>query len=400
MKCKLTLPNVGFKKENEVNVTQKTFVGILIIAGLFPHEPVRAETVKNVSVVSTFDNNAYGSSAEKADQITQVGIYFAGRNWNDVSQIEYFYAGNGNLFAQSGERNFTTNNFGILYGRKLGEEKDRLYAGGNFSFRLDRSYYDVYDYVGAKGFVNGKWYVHPSVLLRLGYRLRLRHYWNLESFSYNEHYLFAQISKFLPSKTTLRGEISFGYKNHPNPEGINNFNFGPARRFRLPADPGVPDEGQAVLAVQVAQSLAANTGISLRYQTRINTTSDRFFLSGEETGYSDDEDIFNDRYDYEGHEWTFRLTQLLPRRLGMEIEGGYEIRNYDGREALDLSGQPIVSGAFRRDRTTVASIFFEKPIFQNLSAGIWYGYDRNRVNDAYYDYSGRQSLSMELKLGF
>ncbi len=62
-------------------------MGILIIAGLFPHEPVRAETVKDVSVGSTFDNNAYGSSAEKADQITQVGIYFAGRNWNDVSQI-------------------------------------------------------------------------------------------------------------------------------------------------------------------------------------------------------------------------------------------------------------------------------------------------------------------------
>ncbi len=265
---------------------------------------------------------------------------------------------------------------------------------------MDRSYYDVYDYIGAKGFVNGKWYVHPSVLLRLGYRLRLRHYWNLESFSYNEHYLFAQISKFLPSRTTLRGEISFGYKNHPNPEGINNFNFGPTRRFRLPVDPGVPDEGQAVLAVLVAQSLAANTGFSLRYQTRINTTSDRFFLSGEETGYSDDEDIFNDRYDYEGHEWTFRLTQLLPRRLGLEIEGGYEIRNYDGREALDLSGHPIGSGAFRRDRTTFGTIFFEKPVFQNLTAGIWYSYDRNRANDAYYDYSGRQSLSMELKLGF
>ena len=49
---------------------------------------------------------------------------------------------------------------------------------------------------------------------------------------------FFQINQFLPSRTTLRGDLGLGYKLR---EGA---------------------EGQVVLGLQVAQSLADNTGLA------------------------------------------------------------------------------------------------------------------------------------------
>ena len=391
------------------SILKENLVGVLylVLGTLLPWEAGPAEGAKRISIGGIYDNNAYGSYAEKTDYITQVGVYLAGRRGSEGSEIEYYYSGNGNLFAQSGTRTFAINRIGVAYARQLGEGRSGFTAGGSFSLRLDRSYYDVYDYFGARGYINGKWYVRPSVLLRLGYRLRLREYWNLDEFSYTEHYLFAQVSKFLPTRTTLRGDISFGYKDHRSPER-GSFGYGPGqggrgRMWSAPSDPvdsGVPGEGQVVLALQVAQSLAENTGLSLRYQTRLNTTSTPHYVSGEKSAYSEDEDIFNDRYDYEGHEWTARLTQQLPGRVRAVLGGGYEIRNYDGRPALDLLGEPTASGALREDRSAFGSISVERPLTERVTAGVWYGFERNRSNDPYYDYNGRHSLSVGFDIRF
>ena len=375
-----------------------------VISPLLLWESGQAEVVKRISVGGIYDNNAYGSYAEEADYITQVDVYLGSRRQDERSLVEYYYAGNGTIFAQSGTRTFAINGLGIVYAR-LGEEGSGLFARGNLSLRMNRSYYDIYDYAGAQGTINGKWYIHPSLLLRLGYRLRWREYWNLDPYSYTEHHLFTQVNKFLPTRTTLRGDISYGYKDHPDP-GREALGYGPFERRwrRMPSamvEPGVPDEGQLVLALQVAQSLAEDTGLSLRYQTRLNTSSEDYdFLYGEGLGYSDDEDVFNDPYDYEGQEWTGRLTQLFPWGLRAVLGGGYENRRYDGRPALDVSGEPIPSGALRKDRNLFTSISVEKPLTPQVDAKIWYGYERNRSNDLYYHYDGRQSFSIDFKIGF
>ena len=364
----------------------------------------QAEVEKSISVGSTYDNNAYGSYEGEADYITSVDIGLANRLTGDRHELETYYAGNGNIFAQVGARTFLTNDFGILYARRIGEGRDGIYAGGSASFRLGRAPYDAYDYAGFQGTVTGKWYADPTVMLRSGYRLRYRNFWNLKAYSYTEHYLFAQINKFLPSRTTLRGEISYGYKNHRDPEE-ETFDFGRFQRGRnfmptVTAEPGVPDQGQVALRMQVAQSLAENTGLSVRYEARLNTSDNGYDPYWEALGYSEDSDVFNDRYDYTGHEWTARLTQQLPWTLRAVLETGYESRHYDGRTAFDLSGEPIASGDFRKDRNTFAGISLEAPLTPSVDAELWYGYERNRSNDLYYDYGGRHSFSVRFKIGF
>ena len=383
-----------------------TVLAALLVPVAWPVGHARAEIVEKISVGTTYDNNAYGSYAREADAITQIGIYLANRSKGENSMFEYYYSGNGNIFARSGSRSFVVNRVGVAYARELGKGRNNIVAGASVAVRLDRSYYNVYDYVGGQLAVNGKWYTAPSVLLRLGYRVRLRDYWNLDALNYTEHHLSAQASKFLPTRTTIRGDISFGYKNNRNPQvETPAFGYGPYRRGRgrlspVTIDPGVPDESQVVLGIQVAQSLFENTGLSLRYQARFNTSQETYYLAGEESGYSDDTDVFNDRYDYEGHEWTARLTQHLPLRLRLVIEGGYEIRNYDGREALDVEGDAIGEGVYREDRATFASLALEQPLTPRIDLGLWYGFQRNRSNDLYYNYDARHTLSMDLKLGF
>ena len=383
-----------------------TALAIPVALLAWPMGRARAEIVEKVSVGTTYDSNAYGSYAREADTITQIGLYLANRNKGEGSLFEYYYSGNGNIFARSGNRSFVVNRLGMIYARELGDGRNSVVAGASVAVRLDRSYYNVYDYVGAQLAVNGKWYAAPSVLTRMGYRMRLRDYWNLDALNYTEHRLSAQVSKFLPSRTTIRGDISFGYRNNRDAQvempayGGGPFRGGRGRFAPTTVDPGVPDESQVVLGFQVAQSLFENTGLSLRYQARINTSNETYYLAGEESGYSDDTDLFNDRYDYEGHEWTARLTQQLPLRLRLVLEGGHEIRSFDGREALDEEGNPIGDGVFRDDRTTFASAAFEKPLTSRLDLGIWYGYQKNRSNDLYYEYDARHSLSADLKLGF
>lgn len=230
------------------------------------------------------------------------------------------------------------------------------------------------------------------------YRIRLRKYWNLDDFSHSEHYVSAQISKFLPTRTTLRGDVSFGYKDYRDP-GRDAFGYG-NQRVVGPVESKVPNEGQVVLAFQIAQSLSNNTGLSFRYQARLNPTTDRYYLTGEESGYGEDDDLFNDRYDYEGHKWTARLTQRFRKGLRVVIAAGYETQDYDGRPALDLLGESVFLGAWRGDRIIFASISVEKPLTQLITAGVWYGLERNRSNDVYYNYSGRHSLSIGFDIQF
>ena len=367
--------------------------------------PVQAETVKRISMGTAYDSNAYGSYEKLTDYVSRLGLYLGYRVPSDRSEVEYYYTGDGNLFVNTGARTFATSSLGVVYARKIGENRSGFSVGASSSLRTNRADYNFYNYAGIQGAANGKWYIHPTVLLRTGYRLRWRNYWNLDTFSYTEHYLSAQIDKYLPTQTTLRGDISFGYKNHRNPQyetvglgGRFQRGMGPSQSILV--EQGVPDEGQVILGVQVAQSLARKTGLSLRYQTRVNTTSGSDVLPEGESAYIDDDEIFNDRYDYEGHEWTARLTQLLPWRSRAVFEGGYETRRYGGRTAQDLSGQSVASGVFRRDRATFVSISLEKPFAPGVSVGLWYGYERNRSNDLYYDYSGRHGLSVGLNVEF
>ena len=351
-------------------MVERILTRALAFCFVFTSFTLHAEMTKDLSIATSYDNNAFGDAVGQADYITQLGGTLSWWDWGERFETQLYVNSQGYLFAQSNERNFAVSNSGIAFARQLGLGSNRLYAGSSLSLRMGRSGYEIYDFVGMKNYLTFKWYVRPSLMLRTGYTMRFRSYHKQEISRYEDHYLFAQINQFFPTRTTVRGDMSFGYKRHG------------------------ASEGQLVLGIQVAQSLTNDTGLSLRYQNRQNPIED----SAQDL--FSDEDILNDRYDYSGHEWSARLTQQLPMRMRLVAEGGYEIRNYQTITTQAALGAILLSDDFRIDRTTFGSLVLEKPLGDRINTQLIYRFERNLSTDTYYDYNSRHNLSVNFEIGF
>lgn len=333
----------------------------------------RAEVVRTVSVSTVFDTNAMGDSSAQADYLTQVSGSLSWWHEGKHSQTQVYYASDGYVFAQVGARTFAVNQLGATYVRQLGRGNNYVYVGTSLAARLGRLDYGVYNHVGWHAYATLKWYVQPSVMVRMGYTMRHRNYWNLTPSSYVDHHLFAQANKFFPTRTTLRGDASYGLKRHG------------------------ASEGQVTLGLQVAQALTANTGASLRYERRLNTQDGALGLES----LFQDADILNDRYDYSGHEWLVRLTQQLPYRMRLIVEGGYEVRHYKAQTTGTLIDLLFgVPAAPRTDKNPHVSATLELPIGDRVHMRFTGEMEKNRSTNTYYDYSGRRVLSMDLGFEF
>jgi hypothetical protein len=346
-----------------------TFLAIFLVAAA-----AQAEMVKEVSMNSTADNNIFGTSAPTSDYLTVASTYVANAFSGEGFDTRLFYQGSGYMFASEGNRSFMTQEVGIAHARKLGSGRNQLYAGASFLTRIDHTDYNVYDYAGMRVFLNGKFYAAPKTMLRTGYHLATRNYWNLDTASYADHYFFSQITQFFPTKTTLRGDLSYSYKTH------------------------FSDEAQIVMGVQVAQSVRPGTGLSLRYQRRVNTLVSSADLTLD--GFSLDEDILVDRYDYSGHQLSVKLTQQLPLRATMVVSGGYETQTYDNQTELDADSFSLSDFVTRLDKITFGQISLDIPVWSRLDLDIDYRIEKSLSNDAFYDYDGRRSFSVAVGLEF
>ena len=343
-----------------------TFACVLLL-GL---KTADADVLTDVTVGTIYDTNVDGIYDGVSSFVTQFSASVMRPVDMDDSYLRFFFAGDGFLFGYNGDRTFATNRLGVDFAR------DRIFAGFSLAARTNRSIYDVYDYTGLSGYLQGKWYSAENTMKRVGYQLNWRSYQNLNVSRYVDHYAFFQINQFLPSRTTLRGDLGLGYKLR---EGA---------------------EGQVVLGLQVAQSLTDNTGLRVRYQRRINLrvandTPTRFNA----LIYGDD-DILKDRYDYSGDQITARLTQQLPLQVRIILEGGYERQSYKDDMARDVSGAILIGGALRRDEYSFFDAFLELPLTQRVTTEFGYGISRNFSNDEFYNYDRRQSVSLDLVVEF
>jgi len=337
---------------------------------------VRAEMVKDVSVETFYDSNVFGTASGETDYVTALRTTFANRVSDGAGQNSLYYSGTGYLFGQSRDRSFSVHALGVSYVQRLGSKRNRLRAGASAVLRLDRSIYEVYDYGGFRAFADVTWYPVSRLMVRSGYNLTTRNYWNLDTSSYADHRFHAQVSRFFATRTTLRGDASYGFKSH------------------------YAEEAQVLAGIQIAQSLTPTTGLSVRYQRRINTIAAEPNLLLDGTAFTVDEDLLVDRYDYSGHEWNTRLTQLVPLGARLILEGGYESQRFDGQPALDESGDPVSPAVERLDRIAFGGATLEVPVTASFDMSLGYQYEQARSNDAYYDYDGRKIWSLNLKYGF
>lgn len=353
-----------------------------------------------VGIHSSYDDNAFRNYLGQADYVAASVLSFEYQP--KESNLTLFANGSVNLFKQYSDRRYFSNSLGLSYNRAYGEDdQNAWYAGASYFLRSNRQAYEYFDYTQAVGYVNVKHYLDYSegILGKAGYRFRYRNYGTLEEFSYAEHYAFVQVSKFFETKTTVVAELDLGNKNYVssnastmNSTGMSGGMTGSGMMGRGAfMSYSSPSTTQLLGIVRVAQGLTSTTGLSLQYLRRIDLSERTRFLTGGGIDFQGDEELWDDPYGYQGHEYNATVTQLLPWDVSLRASVDYLDKQY-ARAVFLQSDTDVPTGPIRSDERWIGSIELKKKFdaawgFANdLVVSLSYFNQRNQSNDPYYDF--------------
>jgi len=160
-----------------------------------------------------------------------------------------------------------------------------------------------------------------------------------------------------------------------------------------------------VNSVKIAQSLGSKTSINFKYLNRMNVG----LVSGLATVMNSDnlfteEELFDDRYGYNGHEFYLSIIRFLPAYIKLELNSGYLWKNYENRQIYDLDGNVIESGDNRLDKRSFMWLRLSRGFnvnwgIKNIQVNLDGGYLNNLSNDVYYKFDNYfTSLGLEFSI--
>lgn len=364
------------------------------------HQKASAQLRTTIGIFSSYDDNAFRNYLGQADYLATSALSFEYQP--EESNLTLFANGSVNLFKQYSDRRYFSNSLGLSYNRAYGEDNQNAwYAGASYYLRSNRQAYEYFNYTQLVGYLNVKHYLDYSegILGRAGYRFRYRNYGTLGEFSYVEHYVFVQASKFFETKTTVVTELSLGNKNYVfstartmNSTGMSGGMMGGGMMGRnVFMSYSSPSTTQLLGIVRVAQGLTSTTGLSLQYLRRVDLSERTRFLTGGNIDFQGDEELWDDPYGYQGNEYNATVTQLLPWDVSLRASVDYLDKQYARRVFLP-SDTDVPTGPIRSDKRWIGSIELIKKFGAPLGLGndlvisLRYFNQRNQSNDPYYDF--------------
>ncbi len=286
---------------------------ILLLLVLGPAAQAPAQLMPRANLYSSYTTNLFQNYNQQAAWITHA---FIDLDLAPSQALNLYYTGSANVFTEYEDLFSHTHRAGLSYVRP-GEDLNLLYVGTELALRLDRPLYDYRDFLQAEAYATAKVYLRPTLLSRTGYSLRYQEYLNAGDYSFFEQEAFAQLSRFFSTRTTLQWHGELGLKTY-------------ARNTNTLASTGPTRSGgdrnlvQLMSRFKVAQSLGASTGLQLEYLERVNLAGQSRYTV--EQIYNPDDDLFDDRYSYDGNEFRTTLKHLAPWGLQVEMSGRSERR--------------------------------------------------------------------------
>jgi len=344
------------------------------------------------SIGTMADDNVNNNSLRLADRITMFGLQ-AGYDWiTDRTNTGLTYSGSYNYFGMVPTRTFQYHSAALTYAQLFGEEQQTLWnAGASYGIRSDREEYAFYDHrsFSAQTTVRTQW--SAEILTRAGYTFRTMDFSALPAFNYTEHSFFTQASLFLPTRTTVIGELSVGLKLYATAN--TDSTAAHQGRGRGSSATSAPSVTQATGMIRVGQGISDNTGLSFTGAYQINLQKDVRVL-GSDYGLISDDEIFDDHYGYEGPQASVMLTQILPWETNLRLTGSWQRRMYATQAAYDQQG--VLVAADRLDTRMALNVQLLIPIQPlGCSIGIAYDHIRNTSNDAFFTYTNN-AITLQL----
>ena len=313
-----------------------------------------AQVSFNADLYTTYTDNVFLTTSQRDDLIQSAYIDF---DYQLDSDVSLYYSGSANVFSENADLFNHLHSVGTSYARPLGAA-GLFFAGASLSLRLDRPLYSYRDFAAGRAFASFEPYLHPALITRLDYTLNYQNFLNAADYNHLEQHLDAQLTHYLPSRTTLQLNGELGLKSYLQETAQPNRNpllWG--TRFKVAQSLG-PNLGlqlawhhQDILAGQsrhadwfrydpneIFDELYKTKAKSKdRYKTKTPWSDPDELYKTKATSqayWSDPDELFEDRYSYGGNQWSATLKYLAPLNCELATALQSESRLYNQPASL------------------------------------------------------------------
>ena len=383
-----------------------------------------AQVSLNADLYTTYTDNVFLTASQRDDLIQSAYIDF---DYQPDADLSLYYAGSANVFSENADLFNHLHSLGTSYARPLGAA-GLFFAGASLSLRLDRPLYSYRDFAAARAFASFEPYLHPALITRLDYTLNYQNFLNAADYSYREQHLDAQLTHYLPTRTTLQLNGELGLKSYLQETTQSNRNpllWGTRLKAAQSLGPNLGLQlawhHQGILAGQsrhadwfrydpneiLRRTLRDSrrnpkTGTRPRQKGTIQTNSTRRRRHLRRTGTIPDE-LFEDRYSYGGDQWNATLKYFALLNCELETSLQSESRLYSQRPAYDLA-EMLTGKSTTETRRTVRlglarAFYLDNTPFREIALELEWLYRSVASNDAFYD-ADAHAYSVGVQFGF
>lgn len=344
----------------------------------------------------SYDENLLRTYRPLPDRLItpMAGLSYIGRNY------ELFYTTEVTGVVSHSQYNYHTHTLGIDF-FNANRRSFKYNWGFNLSARFDRPLYSQYDYYLARGYCDFSWNVRDWTLVKFGGEFYRKIFPDEPAWNNWEANLNYTQSFFLPTRSTLRLELSYLRRDF-SPVDLNpgdyDWSVGEYLDSMTSYQAELPTLNQMLGGLRWAQSFGPRLGGYTEFSYRFNTTKGNPYQL-EQVSFSPIDDYFG----FQGTSWNTSLKWQITQRLW--LRGNYSLytMNYVNRPVFaydfaneswltDSAGYLIELAPQRQDKGDIISLYLGYN-WENvghkaadLEMMLQLSYYRNASNDPYFEY--------------
>ena len=387
-----------------------------------------AQVALNADLYTTYTDNVFLTANQRGDLMQSAYLDFS---YQFDADLSLYYAGNANVFSENPDLFNHLHSLGASYAHPLGAVGVFL-AGADLSLRLDRPLYSYRDFAAGRAFASFEPYLHPALITRFDYTFSYQNFLNAAAYSYREQHLDAQLTHYLPTRTTLQLNGELGLKSYlqetPQPNR-NPLLWGTRLKIAQSLGPNLGLQlawhHQDILAGQSRHAdwfwydlntllddpyKAERYDLDERHKTKTKSKAHWYSPDGfykapppSQASWYDPDELFEDRYSYGGDQWRATLKYLAPLNCELAASFHRESRLYNARPAYDLAG--LLTGESTTETRHTARLglahafYLDSTPFQEIALEVEWLYRSVASNDAFYD-ADAHAYSAGVQFGF
>jgi len=361
-----------------------------------------------------YDANAFRNSEQIPDLVFQPEVRLAYSTSSESNELRFAYDGTLTFFQEYRDRRFQHHEISAKWSHAFREQGPDLSVLLTADTRINQNTYSEYDYRGGSGLVTLRFGQGGGAHWLIKGSAQVQQYSLLREFSYEEYQLAGRMTRSFESRTTVIAQVQAGTKHYlepmlnrtvvqiPIPNTRQGKKYANWRKKHGDQTPWTVERViqtqtagkrmvQGALSLRIAQALFHRSGVAVQGLIRRNTGAGGRYMTFQESGYEQDDPLFDDPYNYNSDEASLEFTQKLP--WNVQCKAGWEgLRKQYQHPVYDTTGA-AVPGTRRKDGRNMFWISFDKGFSMHAlgaEAGLSVTFSslRNRSNDGYFDYRG------------